>query len=214
MTIRLLLADDHRMLREGLRRTLEEEGLEVVGEAADGEEALRLAAKLRPDVVLMDVTMPVLDGVEATRQLHEHLPEIPVVILTMHADREVLARAIRAGAAGYLVKDCSTDEVVRTVRLAANGETALSPELAASMLAEAQRADSPAEELEPIISRREEEVLQLVADGLSTSEVAAKLYISIKTVKNHLASIYEKLDSRDRTQAVLRAVRMGIIRLD
>jgi DNA-binding NarL/FixJ family response regulator len=214
MTIRLLLADDHRMLREGLRRTLEEEGLEVVGEAADGEEALRLAAKLRPDVVLMDVTMPVLDGVEATRQLHEHLPEIPVVMLTMHADREVLARAIRAGAAGYLVKDCSTDEVVRTVRLAANGETALSPELAASMLAEAQRVDTPAEELEPIISRREEEVLQLVADGLSTSEVAAKLYISIKTVKNHLASIYEKLDSRDRTQAVLRAVRMGIIRLD
>ena len=214
MTIRLLLADDHRMLREGLRRTLEEEGLEVVGEAADGEEALRLAAKLRPDVVLMDVTMPVLDGVEATRQLHEHLPEIPVVILTMHADREVLARAIRAGAAGYLVKDCSTDEVVRTVRLAANGETALSPELAASMLAEAQRVDTPAEELDPIISRREEEVLQLVADGLSTSEVAAKLYISIKTVKNHLASIYEKLDSRDRTQAVLRAVRMGIIRLD
>jgi two-component system, NarL family, response regulator DegU len=214
MTIRLLLADDHRMLREGLRRTLEEEGLDVVGEAADGEEALRLAAKLRPDVVLMDVTMPVLDGVEATRQLHEHLPEIPVVILTMHADREVLARAIRAGAAGYLVKDCSTDEVVRTVRLAANGETALSPELAASMLAEAQRVDTPAEELEPIISRREEEVLQLVADGLSTSEVAAKLYISIKTVKNHLASIYEKLDSRDRTQAVLRAVRMGIIRLD
>ena len=214
MTIRLLLADDHRMLREGLRRTLEEEGLEVVGEAADGEEALRLAAKLRPDVVLMDVTMPVLDGVEATRQLHEHLPEIPVVILTMHADREVLARAIRAGASGYLVKDCSTDEVVRTVRLAASGETALSPELAASMLAEAQRADTPAEELEPIISKREEEVLQLVADGLSTSEVAAKLYISIKTVKNHLASIYEKLDSRDRTQAVLRAVRMGIIRLD
>jgi DNA-binding NarL/FixJ family response regulator len=214
MTIRLLLADDHRMLREGLRRTMEEEGLEVVGEAADGEEALRLAAKLRPDIILMDVTMPILDGVEATRQLHEHLPEIPVVILTMHADREVLARAIRAGAAGYLVKDCSTDEVVRTVRLAASGETALSPELAASMLAEAQRTDAPAADLDPIISRREEEVLQLVADGLSTSEVAAKLYISIKTVKNHLASIYEKLDSRDRTQAVLRAVRMGIIRLD
>jgi DNA-binding NarL/FixJ family response regulator len=214
MTIRLLLADDHRMLREGLRRTMEEEGLEVVGEAGDGEEALRLAAALRPDVVLMDVTMPVLDGVEATRQLHEHLPEIPVVILTMHADREVLARAIRAGAAGYLVKDCSTDEVVHTVRVAASGETALSPELAASMLAEAHRLESPAEQLEPIISKREEEVLQLVADGLSTSEVAAKLYISIKTVKNHLASIYEKLDSRDRTQAVLRAVRMGIIRLD
>jgi two-component system, NarL family, response regulator DegU len=202
-------------VRAGFRALLDaQDDVEVVGEAADGEEALRLAAKLRPDVVLMDVTMPVLDGVEATRQLHEHLPEIPVVILTMHADREVLARAIRAGASGYLVKDCSTDEVVRTVRLAASGETALSPELAASMLAEAQRADTPAEELEPIISKREEEVLQLVADGLSTSEVAGQLYISIKTVKNHLASIYEKLDSRDRTQAVLRAVRMGIIRLD
>ena len=213
VSIRLLLADDHRMLREGLRRTMEEEGFEVVGEAADGEEALRQAAALRPDVVLMDVTMPVLDGVEATRQLHEHLPEIPVVILTMHADREVLARAIRAGAAGYLVKDCSTDEVVRTVRIAASGETALSPELAASMLAEAQKLETPADALEPIISKREEEVLQLVADGLSTSEVAAKLYISIKTVKNHLASIYQKLDARDRTQAVLQAVRMGIVHL-
>ena len=214
MTIRLLLADDHRMLREGLRRTMEAEGLDVVGEAADGEEALRLAGELRPDVVLMDVTMPVLDGVEATRQLREHLPGIPVVILTMHADRDVLSRAIRAGAVGYLVKDCSTEEVVETVRLAANGETALSPQLAASMLAEAHRIDEPAEAQEPVISKREEEVLQLVADGFSTSEVAGKLYISIKTVKNHLASIYEKLDSRDRTQAVLRAVRMGIIRLD
>jgi DNA-binding NarL/FixJ family response regulator len=214
MTIRLLLADDHRMLREGLRRTMEAEGLDVVGEAADGEEALRLAGELRPDVVLMDVTMPVLDGVEATRQLREHLPGIPVVILTMHADRDVLSRAIRAGAVGYLVKDCSTEEVVETVRLAANGETALSPQLAASMLAEAHRIDEPAEAQEPVISKREEEVLQLVADGFSTSEVAGKLFISIKTVKNHLASIYEKLDSRDRTQAVLRAVRMGIIRLD
>jgi DNA-binding NarL/FixJ family response regulator len=132
----------------------------------------------------------------------------------MHADRDVLTGAIRAGAAGYLVKDCSTEEVVETVRQAANGETALSPELAASMLAEAQKLDRAAPASESVISKREEEVLQLVADGLSTPEVAASLYISVKTVKNHLASIYQKLDSRDRTQAVLRAVRMGIIRLD
>src|SRR3954467_9335484 len=213
--VRLLLADDHRMLRESLRRSMEETGLAVVGGAPDGAEGVRLAAELKPDVILMDVTMPVLDGVEATRQVRDKLPNTQVVILTMHADREVLVDAIRAGAAGYLVKDCSTEEVVDTVRKAAAGETALSAELAASMLGEVrdlvQREESGTD---PIISKREEEVLQLIADGLSTTEVAAKLYISVKTVKNHLASIYQKLDTRDRTQAVLQAVRMGIIRLD
>jgi DNA-binding NarL/FixJ family response regulator len=192
---------------------MSEHGFDVVGEAADGEEAVRMAAELKPDVILMDVTMPVLDGVEATRLIRGRNPETQVVILTMHADKEVLTGAIRAGAAGYLVKDCSTEEVVETVKQAANGETALSPALAASMLVEAQKLDGGAAN-ESVISKREEEVLQLVADGLSTPEVAANLYISVKTVKNHLASIYQKLDSRDRTQAVLRAVRMGIIRLD
>jgi len=214
--VRLLLADDHRMLRESLRRAMEESGFDVVGEAADGEEAVRLAEKLRPDVVLMDVTMPVLDGVAATRRVRDQLPGTQVVILTMHADREVLVDAIRAGAAGYLVKDCSTEDVVDTIRKAASGETALSPELAASMLGEVRELvrQEQTGAAEPIISKREEEVLQLIADGLSTTEVAAKLYISVKTVKNHLASIYQKLDTRDRTQAVLQAVRMGIVRLD
>jgi DNA-binding NarL/FixJ family response regulator len=214
--VRLLLADDHRMLRESLRRSMEDNGFDVVGEAPDGAEAVRLAEELHPDVILMDVTMPVLDGVEATRQVRDRVPGTQVVILTMHADREVLVDAIRAGAAGYLVKDCSTEEVVDTVRKAAAGETALSAELAASMLGEVRdlvRREEAAG-AEPIISKREEEVLQLIADGLSTTEVAAKLYISVKTVKNHLASIYQKLDTRDRTQAVLQAVRMGIIRLD
>jgi DNA-binding NarL/FixJ family response regulator len=213
--VRLLLADDHRMLRESLRRAMEDAGFDVVGEAADGAEAVRLADEFHPDVILMDVTMPVLDGVEATRQVRDRLPGTQVVILTMHADREVLVDAIRAGAAGYLVKDCSTEEVVDTVRKAAAGETALSAELAASMLGEVRDLVRGEEGgAEPIISKREEEVLQLIADGLSTTEVAAKLYISVKTVKNHLASIYQKLDTRDRTQAVLQAVRMGIVRLD
>jgi DNA-binding NarL/FixJ family response regulator len=215
LTIRVLLADDHRMLREGLRRSLTEEGLDIVGEAENGEEAIRLAAELRPDVVLMDVSMPELDGVEATRAIRQE-PDAPqVIMLTMHADKEVLADAIRAGASGYLVKDCSTEEVAEAVRLAVQGDTALSPQLAATMLDEVRRLDVPdTSDDDRVITKREEEVLQLIADGCSTPEVAEQLYISQKTVKNHLASIYQKLDARDRTQAVLQAVRMGIVHLD
>jgi DNA-binding NarL/FixJ family response regulator len=209
-----MLADDHRMLREGLRRSMIDQGFDVVGEARDGEEAIRLAHELHPEVILMDVTMPEIDGVEATRQIRSSLPDIKVVMLTMHADQEVLTSAIRAGANGYLVKDCSTDEIASAVRMAQSGETALSPQLAASMLDEVRRLDRPSSDEDRIVTRREEEVLQLIADGCSTPEVAEKLYISQKTVKNHLASIYQKLDARDRTQAVLQAVRMGIVSLD
>jgi two-component system, NarL family, response regulator DegU len=215
VTLRLVLVDDHRMLREGLRRSLEDEGLEVVAEAGDGEEAVRVAGDVEADVILMDVSMPVLDGVEATRRIVTADPEKRVVMLTMHADEEVVQQALRAGAVGYLTKDCSTDEVVNAIRLAANGETVLSVDLAKSMLAEVRRLDpADAREEDRIISKREEEVLQLIADGCSPPEVAAKLFISQKTVKNHLASIYEKLDARDRTQAVLMAVRMGIVKLN
>lgn len=214
MTIRLMLADDHRMLREGLRRSMSDQGFDVVGEARDGDEAIGLAEDLQPDVILMDVTMPEVDGVEATRQIKQLMPQVRIVMLTMHADQEVLAAAIRAGASGYLVKDCSTEEIATAVRMAAEGETALSPQLAASMLDEVRKLDQPQTEEERLVTKREEEVLQLIADGCSTTEVAERLYISQKTVKNHLASIYQKLDARDRTQAVLRAVRMGIISLD
>lgn len=214
MTIRLLLADDHRMLREGLRRSMVDEGFDVVGEADNGEEAVRLAAELQPDVVLMDVSMPEMDGVEATRRIRATDTQTRVIMLTMHADTEVLADALRAGASGYLVKDCSTDEVADAVRMAAKGDTALSPQLAATMLEEVRRLEAPGpDEDDRIITKREEEVLQHIADGCSTPEVAERLYISQKTVKNHLASIYQKLDARDRTQAVLQAVRMGIVHL-
>jgi DNA-binding NarL/FixJ family response regulator len=209
-----MLADDHRMLREGLRRSMTDQGFDVIGEARDGDEAIRLAEELQPEVILMDVTMPEVDGVEATRQIRLQYPDIRIVMLTMHADQEVLAAAIRAGASGYLVKDCSTEEIASAVRMAASGETALSPQLAASMLDEVRKLDLPSNEEERVITRREEEVLQLIANGCSTPEVAEKLFISQKTVKNHLASIYQKLDARDRTQAVLQAVRMGIVHLD
>jgi two-component system, NarL family, response regulator DegU len=214
VTIRLLLADDHRMLREGLRRSMVDEGFDVVGEAENGEEAVDLVAELHPDVVLMDVTMPEMDGVEATRRICAEADAPRVVMLTMHADKEVLAEAIRAGASGYLTKDSSTDEVADAVKMAANGETVLSPQLAATMLDEVRRLDHPdAADEDRVVTKREEEVLQLIADGCSTPEVADQLYISQKTVKNHLASIYQKLDARDRTQAVLQAVRMGIVQL-
>ncbi|MET0666453.1 MAG: response regulator transcription factor, partial [Acidimicrobiales bacterium] len=178
-------------------------------------QAVELAHRLLPDVILMDVTMPELDGVGATREIRAALPSVRVVMLTMHADEDVLASAIRAGASGYLVKDCSIKEIADAVRMAASGETIISPNLAASMLNEVRKLDDPATSDEQrVVTRREEEVLQLIANGCSTPEVAEQLYISHKTVKNHLASIYQKLDARDRTQAVLQAVRMGIVHLD
>lgn len=210
MSLRLMLVDDHRMLREGLRRALEAEGFIVVGEASDGHEALRMALERKPDVILMDVSMPDVDGIEATRSIMQADARQRIVMLTMHMDRDVIDRAIKAGAVGYLTKDCSVTEVADAVRMAANGDLALSPKLAELMLTEARKSDIGDERL---ITKREEEVLQLIADGLSTPEVASKLYISQKTVKNHLASIYEKLNARDRTQAVLLAVRMGIVKL-
>ncbi|MFP3906836.1 MAG: response regulator [Acidimicrobiales bacterium] len=210
-----MLADDHRMLREGLRRSMTEHGFDVVGEAADGAEAVDMAGELNPDVILMDVTMPELDGVEATRLVKAANPAIRVIMLTMHADQEVLAAAIRSGASGYLVKDCSTEEIADAIRAAVSGDTTLSPALAASMLSEVRKLDPPEQaEEDRVVTKREEEVLQLIGDGCSTPEVAERLYISQKTVKNHLASIYQKLDARDRTQAVLQAVRMGIVSLD
>jgi DNA-binding NarL/FixJ family response regulator len=208
---RLLLVDDHKLLRQGLRRAVEEAGFEVVGEAGDGEEAVRLAIELSPDVVLMDVTMPVLDGIEATRRLRHSTPEARVVILTMHGEEETVDQALRAGAVAYLLKDCSTDQVAETLHAVAAGDTDLSADLARSLLKE---LPGPEPAVATSISQREVEVLQMFADGCSTVEVGQRLYISAKTVKNHLASIYEKLDARDRTQAVLTAVRMGIIRLN
>ncbi len=186
--------------------------MDVLGEAADGDEAVELAGSLHPDVVLMDVSMPVLDGVEATRRIRQRFPDVRVVMLTMHADEATMARAIRAGADGYLVKDCSTEEIADTLSQVVAGDTAVSRQVAVSMLAEVQAL--PGGGNEESVSKREEEVLQLIADGCSTAEVASHLFISQKTVKNHLAAIYHKLDARDRTQAVLRAVRMGIVRLD
>jgi two-component system, NarL family, response regulator DegU len=209
--VRVLLVDDHQLLRQAVRRALEDAGMDVVAEAGDGSEAVRLAGDVVPDVIVMDVSMPVLDGVEATRRIHAVTPELPIVVLTMHGEETQRREALDAGATGFLTKDASMQDVVRTVFQAARGDVALSPELASSILSELR---APSTKSSSPLTPREEEVLQRIADGLSTSEVAEQLFISGKTVKNHLASIYQKLDARDRTQAVLQAVRMGIVSLD
>jgi len=207
--VRVLLADDHTMLREGLRRSLVNLGYDVVGEAADGSQAVAMYESLEPDVVLMDVTMPVLDGIAATRRITDAHPAAKIVVLTMHADARLVADATTAGAHGYLVKDCTTDDIVAAVERARSGGKTF-PEPAAPPAPDGN-ATSTGER--PVITAREAEVLQLIADGKSTSRAAEELYVSVKTVKNHLASAYMKLDAHDRTQAVLRAARLGLITL-
>ncbi|MFT3855376.1 MAG: response regulator transcription factor [Ilumatobacteraceae bacterium] len=207
MGLTVMLVDDHTMLRQGLRRALEGEGITVIAEAGDGDSAVKLALDSHPDVVLMDVSMPTVDGIEATKRLMGADARQRVVMLTMHADRDVIDRSIKAGAVGYLTKDSSIAEVIMAIKLAANGDRPMSPRLASAMLDESKKLE------DGIVSAREEEVLQLVADGFGTTEIAERMFISQKTVKNHLASIYDKLNARDRTQAVLTAVRMGIVKL-
>ncbi len=216
--VRVLIADDHTMVREGLRWALEHAGLDVVGEAADGEEAVDMAEQHRPDVVLMDLSLPVLSGAAATKRIKALVPGTSVLALSMLSDDTAVSSALDAGASGYLVKDCTTSEIVDAVKRVAGGERVMSPSVSTAMSASAQHAPRPSmpsvASTRPLISKREEEVLRLMATGVSIPEAARRLYISVKTVKNHLSSIYQKLDSHDRAQAVLKAMRMGLIRMD
>ena len=212
---RVLLADDHQMLRQAVRRALEDAGVDVVGEAGDGDQAVQLTETLRPDVVLMDVSMPVLDGIEAARRIHDAGSASKVLVLTMHDEDALRAKALRAGAAGFLTKDCELNEVVDAVKAVASGEVLLSSEIAQAILAQfpEDAVDGDTTDHTGPLTRREKEVLQAVADGRSTTEIGRELFISVKTVKNHLASIYAKLDARDRTQAVISGVRLGNVQL-
>ena len=205
--IRVLIVDDHSVVREGLRTFLElQDGIEVAGEAADGEEAVREAERLRPDVVLMDLVMPRLDGVSAMRTLRERVPAARVVVLTSFLDDERLLPAIRSGAAGYLLKNVQPQELARAVRLAADGEALIDPAVAARLV------DSLVEGLEseePELTPREQEVLGLIGRGFANKRIALELGISEKTVKTHVGHVLAKLGVSDRTQAALYAARLG-----
>ncbi|HNB93609.1 MAG TPA: response regulator transcription factor [Microthrixaceae bacterium] len=207
--MRVLLADDHQILRDGIRRGLESAGEDVVGEAGNGEEAVALAIETRPDIVLMDLSMPVLDGVGAARRIREEVPDSKVVVLTMHDDPAMTRAALQAGAAAYLTKGTSFADVLDTLRRVQEGEETLSPRLAASMLEHL----GPEPTRNDLLSDRQVEILQMIADGMSTKQAARALGITQKTVHNHLNATYRRLDTQSLTHAVLSAVRLGIIDL-
>ena len=215
--IRVLLVDDQQLMREGLRVLLDLiPDIRVVGEAGDGAEAVEQAQQMQPDVVLMDVRMPQLDGVAATRHLREACPEIKVIILTTFDDDEYVFEGLRAGAAGYLLKDVPSEQLVDAIRAAARGEAFIQPSVARKVVAEFARLterehyrhEQPL--VEPL-SARELEVLALVAEGLSNREIGDHLFITPGTVKNHVSNVLAKLSVRDRTQAILRAQEMGLL---
>ncbi len=210
--ITVLIVDDHAVVRQGVRAFLETQpDLEVVGEAASGEEAVHLAAAYAPDVVLMDLVMPGTDGVEATRRLKEVSPRSQIIVLTSYHDDEHIFPAIRAGALSYLLKDVGPEELAAAVRRAARGEATLHPRVAARVI---QELHALSEESSPFadLTERELEVLRLIAEGLSNGEIAARLTISEKTVKSHVSNILSKLHLADRTQAAVYAWKKGLMR--
>ncbi|MGH2354465.1 MAG: response regulator [Chloroflexota bacterium] len=231
--IRVLLADDHTLFRRGLRTLLEQlPGMEVVGEAATGREAVERARDLVPDVVLMDIKMPELSGIEAARRVTQENPHIGVILVTMFDDPDSVFSGMRAGARGYVLKEAEPEELRRAIEAAARGEVLLGPKIAEQVLAafghdvppalagqSAPRGQTgrgpshpqPAPFPYEALTQREREVLQLAADGLSNRQIAEKLVISEKTVKNHVANIFSKLQVNDRTQAILHALRHGLV---
>jgi DNA-binding NarL/FixJ family response regulator len=210
MAIRALIVDDHPVTRDGLRSALElTEDVEVVGEAATGEEAIDRAAELSPDVVFMDVRMPGMDGIEATRHIRQRSPSTRIILFTVDESRAAISDAIQAGVSGYLLKDASAEELVNAARMALEGKAVIHPQLTRAFIEEVQLADKRPDPTP--LSRREKEILQKVAYGATTKEVARDLGISPHTVKTHLERIFEKLGANDRAQAVAIAIRSGLV---
>jgi DNA-binding NarL/FixJ family response regulator len=212
--IRVLLAEDHALFRQGLRDLLDDAGLSVIGEASDGTSAVRLARELKPDVVVMDLHMPRMDGIDATNEIMSNMDHPPVVmVLTVSTTDDDVLDAIAAGASGYLLKDADADELVSSIRSAHAGRSPLSPAVAGALLKRVRENTSEVEEPGELLSLsgRETEILRLVAQGRDNTEIAQELYLSPSTVKNHVSSILEKLGVESRVQAAVRAARAGIV---
>ena len=210
MSIRILIVDDHPVTREGLHAALDlENDVVIVGEAESGEDAVEKAGQLTPDVVFMDVRMPGMGGIEATRAIRKASPETRVILFTVDESRASISEAIQAGVSGYLLKDASGEELAHAARLALEGKAVIHPQLTAAFIEEVQIAEKRVDS--PPLSKREKEILQKVAYGATTREVAVDLGISPHTVKTHLERIFEKLGANDRAQAVAIAIRSGLV---
>src|SRR5882672_2162912 len=208
MSCRVLLADDHQIVRQGLRGLLEKAGHEVVGEAADGREALKLARALLPDIAVLDLSMPLLNGLDAAHEIRRIAPEIKTILLTMHTDKGYVLQALRAGAKGYVLKTQAAEDLIRAIREVSRGEVYLSPGVAVSVVdAYLQRIDPAADPLTP----RERQILQLVAEGKSTKEIARMLSISFKTAESHRNRMMKKLDIHEVAGLVRYAIRRGLV---
>ncbi len=216
-TIRLVLVDDHALMREGLRQLLSlEADLCVVDEAVNGFEAIQKVRQLQPDIVLMDISMPGVDGIAVTQQITHELPEIGVIMLTMHRQDQQVLQAIKSGARGYLLKTASSQELAQTIRQVHAGQVQIEPELTGTIVSEVRRLASlsPENSMLTELSEKEADILRCVAMGLSNKEIAEQLAYSEKTVKNYLSIIFQKLNIRDRTQAAIFALRHGLIPVD
>nr|WP_238321109.1 response regulator transcription factor [Thermogemmatispora carboxidivorans] len=213
--IRVLLADDHALVREGTRRLLEAESdVSVVAEAASGEEAIEAARRLNPDIAIMDIAMPGMGGIEATRQIKAHCPKTAVLVLSAYDDEQYLIALLEAGAAGFLLKNVHGQELVNAIRAVARGESVLQPSLTEKMMRRlTNRSSHPAQRSSDLLSEREFDVLRLAARGLPNKEIARRLGLSIRTVHSHLANIFQKMQVGSRTEAVLQALRQGMISL-
>jgi DNA-binding NarL/FixJ family response regulator len=212
--IRVLLAEDHTIVRQGLRSILDgREGIQVVGEAKDGREAVEKAQQLQPDIVLMDLSMPLLSGLEATRQIKSQCPQIEVLVLTMHADEEYVFQILQAGASGYLLKQSAVGELVTAIQAVDQGDSYLSPAISRKVVDGYVRQAREQSQVDPYeqLTDREREVLHLIAEGYSTQEIADLLFISPKTVRGHRSSLTEKLDLHSNAELTRYAIRKGIV---
>lgn len=216
MAIKVVIADDHALLREGLAKILSlESNFLIVGEANCGDEAIALTRTLKPDVVLMDINMPGLNGIEATKIIKEEMPQVEIIALTIHEDEEYIFELVRAGVSGYILKDIQPEQLIKAIKDVAEGKTAIQPNITAKLLGEFNRLSDRKTNMFSCdqLTARELEVIKLIAQGMPNKEIASTLYISEKTVKNHITNIFRKLNVEDRTQAALFALKNKIVEL-